>query len=360
MNKLNNLLQAVNLGELNLKNRVVMAPMTRSRAGDDDLVSDLHVNYYSQRASAGMIITEGTQPSVNGKGYCRTPGIYNQAQIDAWRRVTDAVHQRGGTIVCQIMHCGRVGSPLNKAAEAESVAPSAIACKEQIFTEQGMQDMPAPRALTSEEIPAVIEEYRQATENAFAAGFDGVELHGTSGYLPAQFLSTGSNKREDNYGGSLENRLRFVLEVLQAMISVRGSARVGMRICPGNPFNDLQDDNPQETFSALLQKINELDLAYLHVIRMPATGIDNIALAKENFRGPLIVNDSFSADEADQVVTEEGIAAVSFARKYIANPDLVERFASGEPLNKMDPSSLYTPGPKGYTDYPTLSERAAD
>ncbi len=354
MNQFKHLLQPLQLGALTLNNRVVMAPMTRSRASDDDLVSDLHVDYYRQRASAGMIITEGVHPSIDGKGYCRTPGIYNKDQILAWRRVTDAVHQRGGTIVCQIMHCGRVGSPLNKDPKAETVAPSAIRCRDQIFTEQGMQDMPTPRALTSGEISEVIEQYRQATENAFAAGFDGVELHGTSGYLPAQFLSTGTNQRTDEYGGSLDNRLRFVLEVLQAMSSVLGAERVGLRICPGNPFNDLQDDDPHQTFSALLEKISEMQLAYLHVIRMPAAGLDNIALAQEHFRGPLIVNDSYAAAEADEALAEAGIAAVSFGRKYIANPDLVERFASGGPLNKLDASTLYTPGPKGFTDYPTL------
>ncbi|NNM12686.1 MAG: alkene reductase, partial [Pseudomonadales bacterium] len=323
------LLEPVTLGELELKNRVVMAPMTRSRASDDDLVGDLHVDYYSQRADAGLIITEGTQPSRDGKGYNRTPGIYNNAQAEAWQRVTDAVHKRDGKIVCQIMHCGRVGHPLNKHESAESVAPSAIRCREQIFTEQGMQDMPEPRALEAKEIPAIIEQYKHATIKAFDAGFDGVELHCTSGYLPAQFLSTGTNQREDEYGGNLKNRLRFVLEVLQAMTAVRGGGRVGMRICPGNPFNDLSDDDPGETFAALIEGINRFELAYLHVIRMPAVGLDNIALAQERFDGPLIVNDSYDAEEANQAVQQEKIAAVSFGRSYIANPDLATRFAKG-------------------------------
>jgi N-ethylmaleimide reductase len=302
-----------------------------------------------------MIITEGTQPSRDGKGYCRTPGIYNDEQVNAWRNVTDAVHQAGGRIVLQIMHCGRIAHPDNKAADAETVAPSAIAARGDMFTEGGMKPFTQPRALRTEEIPGIVEEYRLATANAYAAGFDGVELHGTSGYLPAQFLSTGSNQRSDDYGGSLENRLRFVLEVLAAMISVDGADRVGLRICPGNPFNDLQDDNPEETFAALLDAVNPMALAYLHVIRMPAVGIDNIALARGHFDGPLIVNDSYKLAEARAVV-EQGIAdAVSFGRAYISNPDLVSRFKKGAALNPLDPATLYSAGPKGLIDYPMLS-----
>jgi N-ethylmaleimide reductase len=352
VSELVDIFEPLQLGQLRLNNRVVMAPMTRSRAGDDELVTAMHVDYYSQRASAGLIITEGVQPSRDGKGYCRTPGIYSPAQVEAWRKVTDAVHQRGGQIVCQLMHCGRVGHPLNKAADAESVAPSAIACGEKIYTEQGMLPMPVPRALATEEIAGVIEQYRLATENAYAAGFDGVELHCTSGYLPAQFLSTGTNLRQDHYGGSLENRLRFVLEVLAAMTAVDGAGRVGMRICPGNPFNDLHDDDPLETFSALLQRVDSLQLAYLHVIRMAATGIDNLQLASGNFSGPLIVNDSYDAVEAEQVIASGEAAAVSFGRLFIANPDLVERFKSGAGFNNLDPGTLYTAGATGYTDYP--------
>lgn len=350
-----NLMRPIKLGAIELKNRFVMAPMTRSRAEDDDTVSDLHVRYYAQRASAGLIITEGVQPSVNGKGYCRTPGIYNAEQISAWRVVTDAVHAKGGTIVCQIMHCGRVGHADNKRPDAENVSPSAIDCDEEIFTEKGMQRMSKTRALTLDEIPLVIEEYRQATVNALEAGFDGVELHCTSGYLPAQFLSTGTNQRDDQYGGSLENRLRFVLQTLKAMVSAAGGERVGMRICPGNSFNGLQDENPSETFATLLQRVNAFNLAYLHVIRMPQTGIDNIALAKENFSGPLIVNESFEIDEANRIIEQEkSVEAVSFGRLFIANPDLVARIQSGAELNAIDFKTLYSPGAKGYTDYPSL------
>jgi len=349
------LFQALQLGDIALANRIVMAPMTRSRANEHDEPTALHVDYYRQRASAGLIITEGVQPSKNGKGYCRTPGIYNAAQIDAWQHVTQAVHAGGGKIVMQIMHCGRVGHADNKAADAETVAPSAIRASGKIFTEHGMQPMAMPRALRSDEIAGVINEYRQATANALAAGCDGVELHCTSGYLPAQFLSTGTNQRSDAYGGSLQNRLRFVLEVLQAMIDEAGAGRVGIRICPGNPFNDLQDDNPGETFAALLDAINPMGLAYLHVIRMPAGPVDNLALARKHFSGPLIVNDSYSGDEADAVIANGEAAAVSFGRPFIANPDLPHRLQQGIALAAFDPATLYTAGASGYTDYPAAS-----
>lgn len=344
------------LGGIELANRIVMAPMTRSRAGEGDVPTDLAVEYYRQRASAGLIITEGTQPSENGKGYCRTPGIHSEAQIAAWAKVVDAVHAEGGRIVLQIMHCGRVAHPDNQSPGAEIVAPSAIQAKGQIFTDTaGMQDLAMPRALRTEEIAGVVEEYRQATVNAFKAGFDGVELHCTSGYLPAQFLSTGTNQRTDQYGGSVQNRIRFVLEVLEAMASVAGPERVGMRICPGNPFNDLHDDDPRETFAALLDAVRPMGLAYLHVIRMPRGPVDNLALAREHFGGPLIINESYSSDEAAAAIEAGEAEAVSFGRPFIGNPDLVERFRRGAPLAEFDLGSLYTPGPKGYTDYPTQS-----
>lgn len=340
------------LGDIILKNRIVMAPMTRSRAGEGDLPHELHVEYYRQRATAGLIITEGTHPSESGKGYCRTPGIYNDDQVQAWRKVTSAVEAEGGTMVMQIMHCGRVSSRYNKSDAAETVAPSAIQAAGQIYTDShGMADHDMPRALRTEEIASVVDEYRQATERAFKAGFAGVELHATSGYLPAQFLSTGTNQRQDQYGGTLENRLRFVVEVLEAMASVDGAARVGIRICPGNPFNDLSDDDPEETFTGLLKEIDSMGLAYLHVIRMPKGPVDNLKLARDCFSGPVMVNDSYSAAEASESIAEGSAAAVSFGRNFIANPDLVHRFQQGEDLAKFDLATLYTPGAKGYTDY---------
>ncbi|MFQ3324384.1 MAG: N-ethylmaleimide reductase [Pseudomonadales bacterium] len=352
---LNDLLSPTMLGKIAIANRVVMAPMTRSRADSNDCPTQLHIDYYSQRASAGLIITEGTQPSKTGKGYCRTPGIYNTDQISAWAKVTESVHAKGGKIALQIMHCGRVGGAANKAIDADTVAPSAIACEDEIFTEHGMQPMVTPRALDLAEIPSVIAEYKQATINAFAASFDGVELHCTSGYLPAQFLSTGTNKRDDNYGGSLENRLRFVLEVLQAMNSVDGAGRVGVRICPGNPFNGLQDDNPGETFAALLKTISNYGQAYVHVIRMPKGPVDNLALVKNNYEGAVIVNDSYTAREADDTIQSNEANAVSFGRDFIANPDLVYRLKNNIALTRFDMKTLYTLGANGFSDYPNAS-----
>jgi N-ethylmaleimide reductase len=345
------LFDPVTLGDIQMANRVVMAPMTRSRAGAGDLPTELAVEYYRQRASAGLIITEGVQPSPVGKGYCRTPGIYGDAHVEAWSKVAAAVHGERGALVMQLMHVGRVAHPDNKGG-VESVAPSAIPAGAEIFTEGGMKPMVTPRALETREVAWVIEEYRQATERALVAGCDGVELHCASGYLPAQFLSTGTNHRSDQYGGCVENRIRFVMQVLQAIASVGGAGKVGFRICPGNPFNDLHDDNPVETFTALLQAADKLRLAYCHVIRMSSTGLDNVQLVKGNFSGPLIVNDSYTCEEANQVIGAGIVDAVSFGRFYIANPDLVHRFRHNLALAPLNPKTLYTPGPEGYIDYP--------
>lgn len=352
-----NLFSPGSLGDVELSNRIVMAPMTRSRAGEGDVPTALTVEYYRQRATAGLIVTEGAQPSANGKGYCRTPGIHTPEQVAAWRQVVEAVHEEGGRIALQIMHCGRIAHPDNQLPGAEIVAPSAVQARGQIYTDTaGMQDHGMPRALETAEIPGVIEEYRQATINAFEAGFDAVELHCTSGYLPAQFLSTGTNQRTDQYGGSVANRIRFVVEVLEAMGSVAGAGRVGMRICPGNPFNDLQDDDPRETFAALLDAVRPMGLAWLHVIRLPRGPVDNLALAREHFGGPLIINESYSRDEADAAIQAGEATAVSFGRPFIANPDLVERFRRNAPLADFDLATLYTPGSKGYIDYPALED----
>lgn len=341
------------LGAIELKNRVVMAPMTRSRASHGDAPTELNAEYYSQRAGAGLIITEGTQPSPNGKGYARTPGMHSAEQIAGWSNVVNAVNQAGSNIVLQLMHCGRVASRFNKDDDAETVAPSAVQAKGQMFTDaKGMVDFDVPRALATEEITSVIDEYQQATANAFRAGFAGVELHCTSGYLPAQFLSTGTNNRDDRYGGSVENRVRFVVETLEAMAGVDGANRIGMRICPGNPFNDLSDDNPEETFATLLDAVNTMRLAYLHVIRLPKGPVDNVALATKHFDGPLILNDSFDLAEADNAVASGIAAAISFARYFVSNPDLVERFSNGTEIADFNHKTLYTPGPAGYTDYP--------
>jgi len=346
------LLAPLQLGDILLANRALMAPMTRSRIEQRDCPGNLQVQYYAQRASAGAIISEGVHPSPNGQGYCRTPGIYSDEQVAAWRLVTDAVHEQGGKIICQIMHCGRVGHADNKACGGEFVAPSAIGSRAEIYTEAGMQAMPVPRELETAEVAGIVAEHAAAASNALAAGFDGVELHCTSGYLMAQFLSTGTNQRGDQYGGSVENRTRLVVETLTAMVAAVGAGRVGLRICPGNPFNDLSDDDPQQTFAHLLEQIDAMGLAYLHVIRMDSVGFDNIELARSHFSGPIIANDSFKAPEAEQRIAAGELAAVSFGRSFVANPDFVERLGSGIALSKVDFKTLYTPGPEGYTDYP--------
>jgi len=346
------LFDPVELGGLALKNRIVMAPMTRSRAGAGDVPTELHVEYYRQRATAGLIVSEGTQPSPDGKGYCRTPGLHSPQQVAAWRAVTDAVHAAGGRIVVQLMHVGRIAHSFNKDPGAETIAPSAIRAKGQMFTESGLMDFDMPRALEMHEIPKVISDYAHATENALAAGFDGVELHCTSGYLPAQFLSTGTNQRTDQYGGSAINRVRFVVETLEAMAAVAGAGRVGFRICPGIPFNDLHDDNPAETFETLLTTVLPLKLAYLHLIYVPSPQVDSLQLVKRLWRGPLILNESITFEQAQQLLAAGTADAISFGRPFIANPDLVERFSHGAPLAPFDHHTLYTAGAKGYIDYP--------
>lgn len=351
-----NLFRPLAMGALNLKNRIVMAPMTRSRATDDDLVTDLHCTYYRQRANAGLIVTEGVHPSASGKGYNRTPGIYTDQQVAAWARVVQAVHEEGGAIACQLMHCGRVGHSDNKAPGTQFLAPSAIAARAEIFTETGMKPMPVPKAMTQEDITTVVTEYGKATQNCLAAGFDGVELHCASGYLPAQFIATGSNHRTDEYGGSLNNRLRFVREVLMAMIEVAGADRVGIRLSPGNPYNDHHDAKPVETYGALLDLVQELGLGWVHAIRMSSTGIDSIALTRAHYAGVVIGSDSYDAGEADRAIGAGSVDAVSFGRAYIANPDLASRFAADAPLNDVDKKTIYAgSGASGYIDYPSMN-----
>ena len=349
------LFDPVRLGDIDLANRIVMAPMTRSRAGLGDVPTDLAVDYYRQRASAGLIVTEGTQPSPAGKGYCRTPGIHSQAQIDGWRRVTDTVHTEGGKIVLQLMHCGRISAQHNKDPGAATVAPSAICAQGQMFTDAaGMVDFDEPRALETAEIPGIVDEFRQAAVNAIAAGFDGVELHAASGYLPMQFLSTRTNLRTDRYGGPVENRIRFTVETLDAMNRAIGPGRVAVRICPGNPFNDIQDDDPAETYSALLRAIDPMGLAYLHLVWLRLPELDSLALVEGNFRGAVMLNESLTLETGREFVASGRAAAVSFGRFFIANPDLVRRFREGAELARFDRKTLYTAGAEGYIDYPAL------
>ncbi|AQZ96882.1 alkene reductase [Halopseudomonas phragmitis] len=358
---MNALLQPVRFGELELNNRIVMAPMTRSRADDQAIPTAIMVDYYAQRASAGLIVAEGTSPSADGLGYCRTPAIYNSQQIAAWRRVTDAVHARGGKIVLQLMHCGRAATSHNKPAGSRTVAPSAVQANIELFTDAiGMAAADMPHALSREEIRQVIADYRQAAINAREAGFDGVELHCTSGYLPMQFMSENANQRTDEYGGSVENRVRFTHEVLASMAEAIGAGRVGLRFCPGNKFNDIEDSDPTATLDVLLHVIDGMNLAYLHIMRAHTRKVDAFAVARARFKGALIVNDGFEPDSAEAAITQGQADAVSFGRHFIANPDLVERIRDQLPLAPFERKTLYSPGPEGYTDYPRYSQNPVE
>jgi N-ethylmaleimide reductase len=351
------LFSPVRLGDLDLANRVVMAPMTRARAGEGDVPTPVMADYYRQRAGAGLIVTEGTQPSEVGKGYWRTPGIHSEAQIEGWRRVTDAVHAAGGQIACQIMHCGRASVGANK--QAETIAPSAIRCPDPIPGEGGIPAEPdMPRALATEEVPAVVAEFAKAASNARRAGFDGVELHCASGYLPMQFLSSNSNQRNDRYGGSAANRVRFVVEALAAMADAIGAARVGFRICPGNSLNGMADADPAETYATLLDGLDGLGLAYLHLIHIPNEAFDALDLVQAHWNGPVIANNNHDLESARGLLDSGRADAVSFGRHFIANPDLVERLRTGAPLAKADRKTYYSGGDDdrlGYTDYPAAT-----
>ena len=347
------LFSPVTLGEIELSNRIVMAPMTRDRAGPGDVPTDLMVAYYAQRASAGLIVTEGVQPSPVGKGYWRTPGIHSAAQVEGWRKVADAVHARGGKIVMQLMHCGRVVVPANRGFDAEVIAPSAIPCPDKVPGPDGVpQDCAMPRAILAAEIPALVEEYAEAARNAVAAGLDGVELHCASGYLINQFLNPVSNQRDDDYGGSIENRIRFPIAVLQAMAGAIGPGRVGFRISPGNPYNGMDSADPAATFGPFVKAADGLGLAYLHVVDMGLAELDTLALLRANYSGPIVTNNNLKADSAAALLDAGRAEAVSFGRAFIANPDLVERIAAGAPLAKPDYARLYTGEELGYTDYP--------
>ncbi len=345
----------VHLGALELANRVVMAPMTRDRAGPGDVPTDAMVEYYAQRASAGLIVTEGVQPSAVGKGYWRTPGIHSAEQVEGWRRVADAVHARGGKLVMQLMHCGRVVVAANRGFDADVVAPSALPCPVQVPGPDGtLVDTAMPRALAADELPALLEEYAAAARNAMAAGIDGVELHCASGYLINQFLNPASNVREDEFGGSAENRIRFPVMVLKALADAIGADRVGFRISPGNPYNGMDPSDPQGTFAPFVKAADGLGLAFLHVVDMGLEGLDTLAMLRANWSGPIIANNNLKADSARALLEAGRAEAVSFGRAFIANPDLVERIAQGAPLAKPDYALLYTGEERGYTDYPTL------
>lgn len=350
---MNNLFSPLQVGRYKLKNRIIMAPMTRSRANPDGVPAEMAAQYYAQRATAGLIISEGTYPSPMGKGYLGIPGMHTQAQVAGWKKVTDAVHAKGGRIFLQIMHTGRIGDPSFLPDSATPVAPSAIKPNGQSYTMSGMKPHVTPRALEKSEIAAIINEYAEATRLALAAGFDGVELHAASGYLPMQFLSSGSNVRTDEYGGRAENRVRFVVETLQAMINVAGADRVGIKISPEMKFNDIHDDNPVETYSTLLQKIAPMGLAYLHVAKFG--DFDYHALFRSLFKGPYFAGVGLTRETGETLIASGKADAAVYGNLFISNPDLPARFEKRAPLAQADSSTFYQGGERGYIDYPAMA-----
>jgi N-ethylmaleimide reductase len=353
---MNTLSTAVQIGRHTLRNRMVMAPMTRSRANDADGVqSELAVTYYRQRASAGLIVTEGTFPSAMGKGYVRTPGIYSDAQVEAWKQVTQAVHAEGGRIFLQLMHTGRISHPSMLPGGALPVAPSAVKPAGQAYTVNGLADFVTPRALETSEVADVVAEYRLATRRALEAGFDGVELHAASGYLPEQFLSSSTNLRNDQYGGSILNRVRFIAEVLDAMILEAGADRVGIKISPEMGFNDIKDESPVETYTYLVRQLAPLGLAYLHVATFQAK-YDYHGALRPLFKGTYIVGGGQTRESGEQRIAAGQADAIAYGSAFLANPDLPRRFALGAPLNAPNPALFYAPGAQGYIDYPALAE----
>jgi len=355
----NTLFNPVQVGRYNIANRLVMAPMTRSRADPATGVpSDLVPVYYAQRASAGLIISEGIYPSAMGKGYFGTPGIHSGAQVAGWKKVTDAVHAKGGRIFAQIMHAGRISDPSFLPGGATPVAPSAVKPNGQSFTAEGMKPHVTPRALETGEIPGIVAEYGTAARRAIEAGFDGVELHAASGYLPMQFLSSGTNQRSDAYGGSAANRARFAIEVLEAMAKAVGADRVGIKMSPEMAFNDISDANPQETYTTLVRAIGGSGLAYLHV-GLFGTPVDYHGLLKPLFRGAYFAGGGLDQAKAEALVASGRADAAVFGGLFLANPDLPERFRRGAPPNKPDQATFYAGGAKGYTDYPALDAAIA-
>jgi N-ethylmaleimide reductase len=349
------------LGKLTLQNHIVMAPMTRSRATVDHIPTPIIAEYYAQRASAGLIITEGTSPSPNGEGYARIPGLYNADQVNGWKPVTKAVHEKGSKIFAQLMHTGRIGHLANLTNGGEVVAPSATAASGQMYTDtEGMQDHPTPRALTTDEVKAVIQEFVIAAQNAIEAGFDGVELHGANGYLIEQFLNPSSNQRTDEFGSSVENRSRFVLETAEAVGKAIGFEKTGIRLSPYGANGDMHPyDEIDETYTHLAKQLNELGLVYIHLVDHSAMGAPTVPshiveTIRNAFNGTLILSGGYDADRAEVDLDNNKGDLIAFGRPFISNPDLVERFKTGAELNQPDFNTFYTPGEKGYTDYPTL------
>jgi N-ethylmaleimide reductase len=349
--------QPIQIGDIKLNHRLAMAPMTRGRSAAHGVPTDLNAEYYAQRASMGLIISEGTQPSDDGQGYLFTPGIYTDDQVIGWRKVTEAVRNAGSQMFVQLMHVGRISHPANTPHGRQAVAPSAVKPNSKMFTLAGLQDIPEPRTLQADEIPAVIQEFRHAAATARKAGAEGVELHGASGYLIHQFLSDNANLRTDQYGGSVERKIRFAVEVASAVADEIGAGRTGIRISPGNTFNGIAENDVYSVYGALLHELRRLGLAYLHVAHMG----DEVLLRKIRgiWPGVLILNRG-GADLPTRIADiDNGTAdVIAIASMSLANPDLVERIRTNAPLNSPDHSTFYGGGTKGYTDYPTLAMTA--
>jgi N-ethylmaleimide reductase len=351
------LFSPVKLGTILLKNRMVMAPLTRNRAGEGGVPQALNATYYAQRATAGLIVTEATPISPMAHGYPALPGIYNDAQIAGWKLVTDAVHAKGGKIVLQLWHVGRISHPSLLPNGALPVAPSAIKPAGLAFTYQGLVDYVEPRALDASELLGIVNEYIHATQCALKAGFDGVEIHSANGYLLDQFLRDGSNKRTDNYGGSVENRARLLMEVTQAVVNVAGADKVGVRISPVNPFNDMHDSNPQALFNDVADSLNQFNLAYLHVLEGDVSGtainFDFMELRK-HFKNAYMANLGYDKVRGNAAIASGHADCIAFGVPFLANPDLVERYRTDASLNTPDQTTFYGGTEKGYTDYPFL------
>jgi N-ethylmaleimide reductase len=355
------LFSKTSLGPLALQNRLVMAPLTRNRA-IGNVPNELMRQYYAQRASAGLIITEGTSPSPNGLGYARIPGIFSAAQVAGWTQITEAVHAQGAKMFVQLMHCGRIAHPLNLPEGARVLAPSAVAAAGEMFTDaEGMKPNAMPQAMTEADIKATIGEYAQAAKNGVAAGFDGIELHGANGYLLEQFIRPNSNLRTDRYGGPIENRARFVLEVADAAIGAIGKERVGIRLSPFGVFNDMPPYPAMEAeYVWLARELNARGLAYIHLVDHSSMGAppppESLKAAwRSVFKGALIFSGGYDAARAESDLAAGKCDLIAMGRPFLANPDLVARCKAGAPLNKPDFGTFYTPGPKGYTDYPALA-----
>ena len=355
------LFSPLRLGAIELPNRVVMSSLTRNRAGAGNVPTDLTVEYYRQRASAGLILTEASPICPEAHGYPRTPGIHTDEQIAGWRKVTGAVHAAGGRIAIQLWHVGRISHPDLQPGGALPVAPSALRPAGQAITLKGMQDYVTPRALETAEIPGLVATYAQAARNALVAGFDGVEIHAGNGYLLDQFLRSSTNRRSDAYGGSKENRARLLLEIIEAVGAAIGNDRVGLRLSPVTPFNDIADANPQETFDYVVGELNRFDLAFLDILQgtggaAPEQWLPfDYARLRAIYKGNLILNNGYDFASGQAAVQGGAADAIAYGRALLANPDLVERFRRGAPLNQPDYERLYVGEEKGYTDYPFLA-----